>query len=810
MMAKKRVLSWLVAASLALSLLPTAVLAVENQKTAAELEAQVTELDGKVADAKTVITPETPEANPKTEELQSAVETLVGNGEEGDKKVLGVVADAADIADSAKAEAVNEKNETSGQISTANTANAALDGKVGEVETSTKTATDTIAWLDGTEDTDGYLKETRDALDTIVSDAETAVELQKTAIAAQQSLIDEAVTNANNALADANAYRDIAVSETATPAQKEAAAAAAETAASEAATAAANAQLALDAANEAKGLAEVAVETARTEYENAVLAANEKIGEEKQIALAVLEQAKQALNDAEVEQTKAAEAHSAAEAAKNNADAYAQQAAAAAAVAQDAYDAAVLADTALKGKQDELDKQIKATEDTIKKHQTDIETQQGIINENTAKKIAAEAYTPERQSEINGAVDTGRKDLVSKAGGIVDHSHVLAVDLDTANKWAFMTRTERTQWVINNQEALKKTYLMSDRRNELEQQIKIVTDALEAQTTMNNTLAAWNDAAKAALAKATTQKGELEAAKKAAEEKLNGRKDETTGQQLTTGLRGEQTALAGYMTTLAEKITAALQKVNEAQTAQRVANDAKQAAKEAYDNYTAAQKDLEAAKQAVTDAENRLKQNDTLSTEDLEAKLANAKLALAEAESAVTDAAGKKDEADRAAEEAQNAAEEARRAADEAISNLPSTGDTGTTPDTDDDDDTAATIEDGIVPLALMPTRGELMNYLYVRAGSPAAQAPTFTDVPADHEFAAAIGWAQANGIAVAYEDGTFDPDNFVIAADLTAFLTRYADFAGMTMPALTAMAGLEDDAIVENADEILAEFFGG
>ena len=109
-----------------------------------------------------------------------------------------------------------------------------------------------------------------------------------------------------------------------------------------------------------------------------------------------------------------------------------------------------------------------------------------------------------------------------------------------------------------------------------------------------------------------------------------------------------------------------------------------------------------------------------------------------------------------------------------------------------------------------MPTRGELMNYLYVRAGSPAAEAPTFTDVPASHEFAQAIGWAQANGIAAAYEDGTFDPDNFVIAADLTVFLANYAKFSGMTVSfPLSTMAGLEDDAIVENADEILAQFFG-
>ena len=73
-----------------------------------------------------------------------------------------------------------------------------------------------------------------------------------------------------------------------------------------------------------------------------------------------------------------------------------------------------------------------------------------------------------------------------------------------------------------------------------------------------------------------------------------------------------------------------------------------------------------------------------------------------------------------------------------------------------------------------------------------------------------AIGWAQPNGIATAYEDGAFDPANFAVAGDKAAFLEAYAWFGGMrvTFP-LTTMAGTEDDAIVENADAILAEFFG-
>lgn len=258
----------------------------------------------------------------------------------------------------------------------------------------------------------------------------------------------------------------------------------------------------------------------------------------------------------------------------------------------------------------------------------------------------------------------------------------------------------------------------------------------------------------------------------------------------------------------AAQLAAVLRAISEeaVEKAQKKAAEAAEAAQKAAD-------DLDKAQDAYDKALEKLNKTvrENLDGDTLKNLLKNAEAQLARAKEALDTAKDNKDKADEIKKNADQAVEDAQERRDELnneIENIITGGDT--TPDTADDDDTAATIEDGIVPLALMPTRGELMNYLYVRAGSPAAQAPTFTDVPADHEFAAAIGWAQANGIAVAYEDGTFDPDNFVIAADLTAFLTRYADFAGMTMPALTAMAGLEDDAIVENADEILAEFFGG
>lgn len=250
----------------------------------------------------------------------------------------------------------------------------------------------------------------------------------------------------------------------------------------------------------------------------------------------------------------------------------------------------------------------------------------------------------------------------------------------------------------------------------------------------------------------------------------------------------EQKAMYGVMQNLIEK-----------QEAAKGAEDELTKAVQAYDD---AVKAAEAA-QARLDKLLEKVENGDLSK--FSKAVQNARQKLNDANTALNDAEAERKDAEMAQKAAQADYEEAMRLTIAAID--PNNPGGGTDTDTGDDGTTA--LEDALVPLALMPTRGELMNYLYERAGSPAAQAPTFTDVPADHEFAAAIGWAQENGIATGYADGTFDPDNFVVASAMTAFLTRYAAFANMEMPTLTSMAGLEDYDIVDNADEILAEFFG-
>ncbi|MDE7004074.1 MAG: S-layer homology domain-containing protein [Oscillospiraceae bacterium] len=132
----------------------------------------------------------------------------------------------------------------------------------------------------------------------------------------------------------------------------------------------------------------------------------------------------------------------------------------------------------------------------------------------------------------------------------------------------------------------------------------------------------------------------------------------------------------------------------------------------------------------------------------------------------------------------------------------------GGDPDDGGTDDGAVLIDEPEVPLAGLMTRAEFVNYLYVQAGSPDAQVSTFADVAEDHEYAAAIGWAQANGIAKGITEDEFAPDEIVSVDQAHLFLVRYAQFMGVDMPELAALAGKDPLEILDNADEVLAEFF--
>lgn len=118
-------------------------------------------------------------------------------------------------------------------------------------------------------------------------------------------------------------------------------------------------------------------------------------------------------------------------------------------------------------------------------------------------------------------------------------------------------------------------------------------------------------------------------------------------------------------------------------------------------------------------------------------------------------------------------------------------------------------LDDIDVPLAGPVTRGEFVDYLYRREGSPDTALSTFVDVPADHDYANAVGWGQANNIAWGISETEFAPDELVTVEQVKLFLSRYAAFKGNEMPELAALVGLDDQDYAMNCDEILGEFFG-
>lgn len=122
------------------------------------------------------------------------------------------------------------------------------------------------------------------------------------------------------------------------------------------------------------------------------------------------------------------------------------------------------------------------------------------------------------------------------------------------------------------------------------------------------------------------------------------------------------------------------------------------------------------------------------------------------------------------------------------------------------------TIENEAVPLAAGPvTRAEFLDYLWRHEGQPANDGVcTFTDVEDDHEYILALAWAEQAGIAEAYDDGTFLPDELVTVAAVREFLSNFAEVFGLEVDVdtLATLTG-EDDEAVLNCDEVIAEFFG-
>jgi len=78
-------------------------------------------------------------------------------------------------------------------------------------------------------------------------------------------------------------------------------------------------------------------------------------------------------------------------------------------------------------------------------------------------------------------------------------------------------------------------------------------------------------------------------------------------------------------------------------------------------------------------------------------------------------------------------------------------------------------------------------------AGTAAADLPAFVDVRSGAWYADAVFWAAGNGIVEGYGAGRFGPNEMITRQDLAVVLARYAEFAGMEMPAVRAFEEFND-----------------
>ena len=71
-------------------------------------------------------------------------------------------------------------------------------------------------------------------------------------------------------------------------------------------------------------------------------------------------------------------------------------------------------------------------------------------------------------------------------------------------------------------------------------------------------------------------------------------------------------------------------------------------------------------------------------------------------------------------------------------------------------------------------TRASTVMYLWKNAGSPdVGTVSTFTDVPANADYAKAVAWAVQNGITSGTSATTFSPDSTCTRGQIVTFLMR-------------------------------------
>ena len=85
-------------------------------------------------------------------------------------------------------------------------------------------------------------------------------------------------------------------------------------------------------------------------------------------------------------------------------------------------------------------------------------------------------------------------------------------------------------------------------------------------------------------------------------------------------------------------------------------------------------------------------------------------------------------------------------------------------------------------------TRAQTVTFLWRDAAHRSAALPEFTDVPQDAYFAAAVGWAQENGVTTGMTETTFVPDGPCTRAQIVTFLSRAVCAPGLHAADLTGL----------------------
>ena len=91
-------------------------------------------------------------------------------------------------------------------------------------------------------------------------------------------------------------------------------------------------------------------------------------------------------------------------------------------------------------------------------------------------------------------------------------------------------------------------------------------------------------------------------------------------------------------------------------------------------------------------------------------------------------------------------------------------------------------------------TRGMLIQMLYAQEGKPSVtKKTTFTDVTSSMYCYDAISWAQANGIAAGYGDGTVGPNSKLTRQEAVQILYSYAKYKGVSISGAKDLSSFRD-----------------